>query len=205
MCITDRYAWSPPGIGTHAAWPAQPPPALIAPNGAQRSAITAPSVTSRRRAASLLVAGHLLDALDQAGAGSRGLLHRLIRRGATSHAVFLGLREDKTARDVVQQVADPDEERHLVSPVRAGRFGGKRSPVIAVPPKRSAGRNSTPRQPASPRTAAARLRACSTFVESICPVEQALSPWFDRQLCRRAGALICRRCLTASAIVTTAP
>ena len=40
------------------------------------------------------------------------------------------------------------------------------------------------------------LRACSKINESECTVEQALSFCFERQLCRRADALICRRCLT---------
>src|SRR6201988_2300833 len=39
------------------------------------------------------------------------------------------------------------------------------------------------------------LRACSKVNESECTVEQALSFCFERQLCRRADALICRRCL----------
>src|ERR1700752_4909495 len=39
------------------------------------------------------------------------------------------------------------------------------------------------------------LRACSKVNESECTVGQALSFCFDRQLCRRADALICRRCL----------
>src|ERR1700752_2511559 len=41
------------------------------------------------------------------------------------------------------------------------------------------------------------LRACSKINESECTVEQALSFCFERQLCRRADALICRRCLRA--------
>jgi len=40
------------------------------------------------------------------------------------------------------------------------------------------------------------LRACSKINESGFTVEQALSFCFERQLCRRADALICRRCLS---------
>jgi hypothetical protein len=40
------------------------------------------------------------------------------------------------------------------------------------------------------------LRACSTISASISRVEQALSLCFERQLWRRADALICRRCLS---------
>src|ERR1700744_4044349 len=44
------------------------------------------------------------------------------------------------------------------------------------------------------------LRACSKINESECTVEQALSFCFERQLCRRADALICRRCLSSGRI-----
>ena len=40
-----------------------------------------------------------------------------------------------------------------------------------------------------------RLEACSTLIAMNRRVEQALSLCFKRQLCRRADALICRRCL----------
>jgi hypothetical protein len=41
----------------------------------------------------------------------------------------------------------------------------------------------------------AALRARSTISESSCWVERALSLCLKRHLCRRADALICRRCL----------
>jgi hypothetical protein len=54
-----------------------------------------------------------------------------------------------------------------------------------------------------------RLRACSTISASFCCVEQALSHCFDRQLWRRADALIRRRCLrqrcTAGRLQATHP
>ena len=40
------------------------------------------------------------------------------------------------------------------------------------------------------------LRACSTIIASDRGVEQALSLCFKRQLCRRADAVICQRCLS---------
>jgi predicted 2-oxoglutarate/Fe(II)-dependent dioxygenase YbiX len=42
----------------------------------------------------------------------------------------------------------------------------------------------------------ALLRACSKIIESTLRLDQALSCCFERQLCRRADALNCRRCLT---------
>ena len=41
----------------------------------------------------------------------------------------------------------------------------------------------------------AALRACSSIIASDRGVEQALSLCFKRQLCRRADAVICQRCL----------
>ena len=63
--------------------------------------------------------------------------------GRVRHAVFLGLREDKAADQVVRDPADPKAERRTVA---AKDYAGsaKRAPVIAVPPKRQ------------PRAAAAR-------------------------------------------------
>ena len=63
--------------------------------------------------------------------------------GRVRHAVFLGLREDKAADQVVRDPADPEAERRTVA---AKDYAGsaKRAPTIAVPPKRQ------------PRAAAAR-------------------------------------------------
>ncbi len=58
--------------------------------------------------------------------------------GRLRHAVYLGLREDKTAPEVVRPVADPQAERRRVDPMRAGGSTGRKPPVIAVPPKRQA-------------------------------------------------------------------
>ena len=48
--------------------------------------------------------------------------------GRIRHGVFLGLREDKAAADVVRAVADPDSARTPLAPGRARRF------QVAVPP-----------------------------------------------------------------------
>ncbi|WP_428491098.1 DNA ligase D [Rhodopila sp.] len=55
--------------------------------------------------------------------------------GRVRHAVFLGLREDKPADQVVRDPADPEAERRTVA---AKDYAGsaKRAPTIAVPPKR---------------------------------------------------------------------
>jgi bifunctional non-homologous end joining protein LigD len=56
--------------------------------------------------------------------------------GRLRHAVFLGLREDKSAREVVRAIADPAAERLRVTPGRSsGRSGRQKTPVIAVPPR----------------------------------------------------------------------
>ena len=60
--------------------------------------------------------------------------------GRVRHAVYLGLREDKPAQDVVREPADPKSERHMVSPRQApaDAKAKKRGPVVAVPPRRGA-------------------------------------------------------------------
>ena len=56
--------------------------------------------------------------------------------GRVRHAVFLGLREDKAAREVVRDPADPDAERRAVDPRDYAGSAKRRGPIIAVPPKR---------------------------------------------------------------------
>ena len=54
--------------------------------------------------------------------------------GRVRHAVYLGLREDKPANEVVRDVANPGAEHKPVSPKQPpGPAGG---PIIAMPPKR---------------------------------------------------------------------
>ena len=65
--------------------------------------------------------------------------------GRVRHAVFLGLREDKVAKDVVREPADPEAERRGVMPRDHLGSAQRKAPVIAVPPKREPGRVPTGR------------------------------------------------------------
>ncbi len=56
--------------------------------------------------------------------------------GRVRHAVYLGLREDKTAAEVVHEPADPEAERKTVRPRPGDATAARRGPVIAVPPRR---------------------------------------------------------------------
>jgi bifunctional non-homologous end joining protein LigD len=59
--------------------------------------------------------------------------------GRVRHAVFLGLREDKPAREVVRDVADSAAERVATNPPEGKGAASERSrPGIAVPPRRAA-------------------------------------------------------------------
>jgi len=59
--------------------------------------------------------------------------------GRVRHAVYLGLRQDKSAPDVVRAVADPQADHQLVKPhaPAGGKAEARRSPKIAVPPRRA--------------------------------------------------------------------
>jgi bifunctional non-homologous end joining protein LigD len=56
--------------------------------------------------------------------------------GRVRHAVYLGLREDKTAAEVVHEPADPKAERKTVRPRPGDATAARRGSVIAVPPRR---------------------------------------------------------------------
>jgi bifunctional non-homologous end joining protein LigD len=56
--------------------------------------------------------------------------------GRVRQAVYLGLREDKDAADVVREPADPEAERKPVKPPPGTGAKEQRRPVIAVPPLR---------------------------------------------------------------------
>lgn len=58
--------------------------------------------------------------------------------GRVRHAVFLGLREDKPAAEVIRDVADSDADWRGVDPKAWSGSARKRGPVIAVPPKHTA-------------------------------------------------------------------
>ena len=54
--------------------------------------------------------------LGTAGAGRGGAVRRLVRVGPCAAGGYLGLREDKSAAEVVREPADPAAERKMVSP-----------------------------------------------------------------------------------------
>jgi len=56
--------------------------------------------------------------------------------GRVRQAVYLGLREDKDAKDAVLDPADPEAGRKAVQPRPGDPVARERGPVIAVPPKR---------------------------------------------------------------------
>jgi bifunctional non-homologous end joining protein LigD len=56
--------------------------------------------------------------------------------GRVRQAVYLGLREDKIAKDVVLDPADPEAERKVVHPRPGDPTARKRGPMVAVPPRR---------------------------------------------------------------------
>ena len=62
--------------------------------------------------------------------------------GRVRQAVYLGLRDDKAASEVVREPADPEAERKTLHQ-RALANGGKRQPAIAAPPRRDAANGRT--------------------------------------------------------------
>lgn len=71
--------------------------------------------------------------------------------GRVRHAVYLGLREDKPAGEVVRDVANPEAEHVPVNPRQPpGPQGG---PIIAAPPERGADAAAAPRHGADVETA----------------------------------------------------
>ena len=56
--------------------------------------------------------------------------------GRVRQAVYLGLREDKTAAEVVREPADPEAERKTVRPEPGNPTAARRGPVVAIPPRR---------------------------------------------------------------------
>jgi bifunctional non-homologous end joining protein LigD len=58
--------------------------------------------------------------------------------GRVRHCVFLGLREDKMARDVVRDPADPEAERRTIDPKAHRASVTRKGPVMMVPSKSAA-------------------------------------------------------------------
>ncbi|HUN43191.1 MAG TPA: DNA ligase D [Acetobacteraceae bacterium] len=84
--------------------------------------------------------------------------------GRVRQAVYLGLREDKPAADVVRDVANPEAERTPMTPRRAA--GAKHGPKIAVPPK-ARPRYATPARTSSSIVTARKPKARNTVLEGI--------------------------------------
>src|SRR5262249_20290172 len=61
--------------------------------------------------------------------------------GRVRQAIYLGLREDKAATEVVREPADPEAERKPIKP-RPPADGGKRGPTVAMPPRQTGPRYS---------------------------------------------------------------
>ena len=81
--------------------------------------------------------------------------------GRLRQAVYLGLREDKDAKEVVREPPDPEATRTAISP-RPGRAeAARKRPKIAVPPERPAARTSrivTAHAPKGPETVIAGVK-----------------------------------------------
>ena len=88
--------------------------------------------------------------------------------GRVRHAVYLGLREDKAADEVVRDVADPDADHKPVN-ARApagGQAEARRAPTIAVPPKRRES-HSMPAHTSGAIVTARKPKARSASIEGI--------------------------------------
>jgi bifunctional non-homologous end joining protein LigD len=68
--------------------------------------------------------------------------------GRVRQAAYLGLREDKSAAEVVREPADPGAERKPIKP-RAAAAGAKRGAVVAVPPQQNGPKYSRSDKPSS--------------------------------------------------------
>ena len=79
--------------------------------------------------------------------GRRGAIRDLVRRGPIRHPVYLGLREDKPAEEVVRDVPDPEAKRTALRPRRAVQTTVSKVPrrkVVPPPPSSVLPSNSAP-------------------------------------------------------------
>lgn len=88
--------------------------------------------------------------------------------GRVRHAVYLGLREDKPAREVVRDVADPQTDHKSVTPrPPAGGAGeARRGSKIAAPPRRTQ-QLSEPDKPGRAIVTARKPKPRSTTIEGV--------------------------------------
>jgi bifunctional non-homologous end joining protein LigD len=96
--------------------------------------------------------------------------------GRVRHAVFLGLREDKAAREVVLDTADPDAVRRAVDPKDFAGSSRRKKPVIAVPPKRPPARAAAARTGSAIVTAKAP-RARTETIEGVTLTHPGRALW----------------------------
>ncbi|HEY4041312.1 MAG TPA: DNA ligase D [Rhodopila sp.] len=87
--------------------------------------------------------------------------------GRVRHAVFLGLREDKSPKEVVFDPPDPEAERRAVTPKSYLGSAKKQGPTIAVPPKRKAPADAKPARADSAIVTARAPQARTETIEGI--------------------------------------
>ena len=87
--------------------------------------------------------------------------------GRVRHGVFLGLREDKAAKDVVRDPADPEAERRVIAAKDYAGPARRRGPVIAVPPVRSSPNRAAAARSSSAIVTAKAPRARTETIEGV--------------------------------------
>lgn len=87
--------------------------------------------------------------------------------GRIRHAVYLGVREDKSAHEVVRDVANPDANRQAIRPKPPrGGTRDKVRPVIAVPPRRRPAESASAAGPKSANPQPAEAEAADPAPET---------------------------------------
>jgi bifunctional non-homologous end joining protein LigD len=83
--------------------------------------------------------------------------------GRVRHGVYLGLRKDKTASEVVRETADPDAPRRRIDPQQPRGGSARKKPIIAMPPKQTPVRSAAARTGSAIITARAPKARAETF------------------------------------------